>query len=65
VLAVSSVAGIGFTVSLFITSLAFSNPALVANAKIGVLAASVLAAPLAYFILRTGPPPADVSARDN
>jgi NhaA family Na+:H+ antiporter len=38
------VGGIGFTMSLFISELAFTTPALVAEAKIGILAASVLAA---------------------
>jgi Na+:H+ antiporter, NhaA family len=65
VIAVSSVAGIGFTVSLFITSLAFSEADLVADAKIGVLAASAFAALVAYLILITGPAPNDSSARDN
>jgi Na+:H+ antiporter, NhaA family len=64
-LAVASVAGIGFTVSLFITSLAFSGAELVADAKIGILAASLLAAIQAYLILRTGPAPDDASTRDN
>jgi NhaA family Na+:H+ antiporter len=36
--------GIGFTMSLFISELAFASPVLVAEAKIGILAASVLAA---------------------
>jgi NhaA family Na+:H+ antiporter len=65
VLAVSSVAGIGFTVSLFITSLAFSQAELVADAKVGILFASILAALLAYLILRSGPAPSDASTRDN
>lgn len=38
------VAGIGFTVSLFITDLAFDDPALQDAARIGVLAGSVVAA---------------------
>ncbi len=41
---IGMVAGIGFTVSLFITDLAFDNPALQDAARIGVLAGSVLAA---------------------
>jgi NhaA family Na+:H+ antiporter len=37
------VAGVGFTMALFIAQLAFSDPALLAAAKLGVLAASVIA----------------------
>jgi NhaA family Na+:H+ antiporter len=36
-------AGIGFTMALFITTLAFEDPALAAASKLGVMAASVLA----------------------
>ena len=36
--------GIGFTMSLFISELAFETPALVAEAKVGILTASLLAA---------------------
>ena len=42
--AVGAVAGIGFTVSLFITGLAFESPDLQADAKAGILLASVAAA---------------------
>jgi NhaA family Na+:H+ antiporter len=42
--AVSAIAGIGFTVSLFITELAFTDEALVDEAKMAVLAASTAAA---------------------
>jgi NhaA family Na+:H+ antiporter len=41
---VGAVAGIGFTVSLFVTGLAFDDPGLQADAKIGILAASIVAA---------------------
>jgi NhaA family Na+:H+ antiporter len=41
---VALLAGIGFTMSLFIASLAFPDPAMLAQAKIGVLCASVIAA---------------------
>ena len=46
VVAVGAVAGIGFTVSLFITGLAFESPNLQADAKAGILLASVAAAAL-------------------
>jgi Na+:H+ antiporter, NhaA family len=41
---VGLLAGIGFTMSLFIASLAFKDPAVLVQAKVGVLTASVLAA---------------------
>jgi Na+:H+ antiporter, NhaA family len=47
-LGAASLAGIGFTVSLFIADLAFSDPALRDEAKLGVLAASVIAAGLGW-----------------
>ena len=43
--------GIGFTMALFITSLAFPDPALAAASKLGVIAASVLAAGLGIACL--------------
>lgn len=48
---VSFLAAVGFTMSLFVTDLAFENPAYVAQAKIGILAASLLGGLLGYFIL--------------
>ncbi|ROS76874.1 sodium/proton antiporter (NhaA family) [Cellulomonas sp. PhB143] len=48
----SLLTGIGFTISLFITGLAFDDPALVEQAKVGVLTASVLAAVLGSVTLR-------------
>lgn len=44
VMGVGAVAGIGFTVSLFITGLAYDDIAIQDDAKIGILAASIIAA---------------------
>jgi NhaA family Na+:H+ antiporter len=44
VLGVASVAGIGFTVSLFVTELAFDDGSIIDEAKLGVLVASLLSA---------------------
>jgi NhaA family Na+:H+ antiporter len=51
---VSACAGIGFTMSLFIGSLAFSgaNAGLDAMVRLGVLAASILSAVTGYAVLR-------------
>jgi NhaA family Na+:H+ antiporter len=42
IVTVGMLAGVGFTVSLFITNLAFADGALVDEAKIGILAGSAL-----------------------
>ena len=53
----SMLAGIGFTMSLFISNLAFSDPAMLTNAKVGILVASFISAGLGWFILsRNGVP---------
>jgi NhaA family Na+:H+ antiporter len=53
VLAVAAIAGIGFTVSLFVAELAYpGSPRLVAAARTGVLAASVIAAVVGWLALR-------------
>jgi len=44
-------AGVGFTMSLFISELAFKSPEIVSEAKIGILAASLVAGVLGYLVL--------------
>ncbi len=45
------VAGIGFTMSLFVSGLAFGDPALVDEAKIGILAGSIVSGIWGAFVL--------------
>ena len=49
---VGILAGIGFTMSLFITELAFNDENYMVQAKIGILSASLLAGLLGYFYLK-------------
>ena len=61
----AAVAGVGFTVSLFITALAFDEPGLIDQSKIGILFASAVAGALGLLLLsraskgdvRVAPPP--------
>ena len=53
VLGIGAAAGIGFTVALFITELAFSDPDDRSNATLGILLASVVAAAASSAVLRT------------
>ncbi|HKZ73661.1 MAG TPA: Na+/H+ antiporter NhaA [Steroidobacteraceae bacterium] len=58
---VGCLAGIGFTMAIFIANLAFDSSALLATAKLGVLVASGAAAAfglLAGFLVLRSPPPA-------
>jgi Na+:H+ antiporter, NhaA family len=48
----ATLAGIGFTISLFITDLAFTDELLREQAKIGILAGSLIAAVLGTVVLR-------------
>ncbi|MEO1331394.1 MAG: Na+/H+ antiporter NhaA, partial [Pseudomonadota bacterium] len=48
---VSALAGIGFTMSLFIGNLAFDDPQYAAGVRLGVLGGSILSATLGYLIL--------------
>jgi NhaA family Na+:H+ antiporter len=54
---VAVLCGIGFTMSLFIGTLAFpGQPALIEEAKIGILTGSFLSAILGFLLLRIAPP---------
>ncbi len=49
---VSWLTSIGFTMSLFVTELAFVDEHLIANAKLGILLASLIAGGVGYVLLR-------------
>lgn len=51
VVGLAAIAGIGFTVSLFITNLAFDDAVVIEGAKLGILAASILAAIIGMLVL--------------
>lgn len=49
---ISLLAGVGFTMSLFITNLAFDDVSMIAQSKIGIFAASILAGLAGYLVLK-------------
>ncbi len=53
IIGVSFIAGIGFTMAIFVASLAFnSSPEYITSAKIGILLGSLISAIIGYLILR-------------
>ncbi|WP_025764595.1 Na+/H+ antiporter NhaA [Dyadobacter tibetensis] len=57
IVGVSILAGVGFTMSLFIAELAFTNELMISEAKYGILLASLVAGGLGYTILKRIPSP--------
>ncbi len=49
---ISVLGGLGFTMSLFINGLAFTDQALIDSAKMGILIGSVISGTLAFFIIK-------------
>ena len=64
IVGIASIAGIGFTVSMFITGLAFDDGALQDEAKIGILFASLIAALIGIFILYKSSEREDISTEN-
>ena len=62
ILGVGQLAGIGFTVALFVTSLSFDDAAATDAAKVGILFGSLVAGTLGYAILRGTRPATDAVA---
>ena len=52
VLGTGFLAGIGFTVAIFVSGIAFDDPALVDQAKMGIFGASLIAGVIGYLFLR-------------
>ena len=52
VIGIGLLGGIGFTVAIFIAGLAFVNPVLVNDAKMGIMGASLMAGLVGYGVLR-------------
>lgn len=58
IVGMAGIAGIGFTVSIFVAGLAFDDAGITDEAKIGVLAASAIAAAIGALVLTRGAPTA-------
>ena len=60
----SCLAGIGFTMSLFIGGLAFAAPEQIAGVKMGVLSGSLVSALIGMFVLATAPRSGSIKRTD-
>lgn len=63
IIGLAALAGIGFTVSMFVTELAFTEAALADSAKVGIFIGSGIAGVFGYLLLRRSKIP-EVSAAD-
>ena len=61
----AALSGIGFTISLFVTDLAFDSPQLQDEARVGILAASLAAGLLGWGLFRLGARLAAAADRDS
>lgn len=52
-----TLAGVGFTMSLFIGTLAFEGPEYASAVRVGVLSGSFVCGLLGYIVMRYGPAP--------
>lgn len=53
ILGIDFLAGIGFTMSIFISNLSFNDPIFINDAKLAVLGSSLLAGVIGFVILRS------------
>ncbi len=60
VVGISAVAGIGFTVSLFVAGLAFNDPNLTDVAKVGIFSGSLVAGVIGALMLMRARPPSEL-----
>jgi len=52
IIGVAFLAGVGFTMSIFVANLAFYEPIFIDSSKLGILIASIVAGILGYFVLK-------------
>lgn len=64
IIGIGILGGIGFTVSLLITELSFTDALLITEAKLGIIFASALAGVLGFLLLRMVYPPTPTEADD-
>lgn len=60
VIGLAAVAGIGFTVSLFVAGLAFDDPHLTDLAKVGIFSGSIIAGIIGALVLSRAKPPSEL-----